>query len=71
MMILSIIGITVAAVVILCVIGLVVGSSAIIIGFGDLLIYGLGIYLITKLICNTIIGKKKKKKKTTKKKDKK
>lgn len=66
MMILTILGITVAAVVLLCVIGLVVGSSAIIIGFGDILIYGLGIYLITKLICNTIIGKKKKK--TTKKK---
>lgn len=66
MMILTILGITVASVVILCVLGLVVGSSAIIIGFGDILIYGLGIYLITKLICSTITGKKKKK--TTKKK---
>lgn len=67
MTILTILALAVAVPVIVAAIALAVGSSAIIIGFGDVLIWVVGICVIAKLIINAVQGKKKKTNKKNKK----
>ena len=68
MIILTILAVTISAMLILSTIAVVVGGSALIIGFGDIILYGLGIYIILKLITNAIKNRKEKETKKTKKK---
>lgn len=66
MTVLTILAVALAAPIILLAITLAIGSSAIIIGFGDVLIYVIGLCIIVKLIINAVKGKKKTIKKSKK-----
>ena len=63
MTILTIIALALAVPIILCALAFAVGSSAIIIGFGDVLIWVVGICVIVKLIIDAVTKKKKNNKK--------
>lgn len=65
MIILTILAVTISAVIILSTLAVTIGGSALIIGFGDIILYGLGIYVILRLIFNAF--KKKSNKKSKKK----
>lgn len=63
MILLTILGVAVAAVLVLSVIGVVIGGSALIIGFGDIILYGLIIVIIVKSIIKARKENKSKKRK--------
>lgn len=66
MIILTILAVTMSAMLILSTIAVGVGGSALIIAFGDIILYGLGIYIILRLIINAFKNKKEKETKTKK-----
>ena len=63
MTLLTILAVTISAILILCTIAVVVGGSALIIGFGDVILYGLAIFIMIKLIINAFKNRKQKRKK--------
>lgn len=70
MILLTILGVTISALLIISVLAVAVGGSALIIGFGDIILYGLAIVIIVKLITNAVKNKKQDDKKNNKRKKK-